>query len=161
MRDWVASFLDRLRELGWTEGHNVKIEYRWAEGRTERSAEIVAEFVRLNVNVIVTYGTAAVLVAKQATSTIPIVFAGAGDPVGNSLVASLARPGGNITGLSIQQTDSSAKRLELSRDLVPNLHRLAFIAHIGSAGAMGEMRELQAIAGKLGLQASALEIRRR
>jgi putative tryptophan/tyrosine transport system substrate-binding protein len=160
MRPWVAAFLERLHELGWAEGRNVTIEYRWAEGRTERSAEIVAEFVRLEVDVIVTYGTAAVLVAKRATSVIPIVFAAAADPVGNSLVSSLARPGGNVTGISIQQTDSSGKRLGLARELVPNLRRLAMIAHVASAGAMREMRELQALAGRLGLQASALEIRR-
>ncbi|HEV2057626.1 MAG TPA: ABC transporter substrate-binding protein [Methylomirabilota bacterium] len=160
MSRWVAAFLDRLHELGWTEGRNVTIEYRWAEGRTERSAEIVAEFVRLKVNVIVTYGTAAVLVAKQATSVIPIVFAAAADPVGNSLVSSLARPGGNVTGISLQQTDTTGKRFQLLRDLVPNLRRLAIIAHVASAGAMLEMRNLQALAGTLGLEASALEIRR-
>ena len=160
MSGWVAAFLDRLRELGWTEGRNVAIEYRWAEGRTERSAESIAEFVRLKVNVIVTYGTAAVLVAKQATSVIPIVFAGAADPVGNSLVSSLARPGGNITGISIQQADTTGKRLELLRELVPDLRRLAIISHIASAGAMSEMRKVQALAGTLGLRAVALEIQR-
>ena len=100
---WVASFVERLREFGWIEGRTVAIEYRWAEGRTERAAEIAAEFVQRNVDVIVTSGTAFVVAAKQATSVIPIVFAAAGDPVGTGLVASSARPGGNITGLSIQQ----------------------------------------------------------
>jgi putative ABC transport system substrate-binding protein len=160
MRGRVAAFLDRLHELGWTDGRNVTIEYRWAEGRTERSAEIVAEFVRLKVNIIVTYGTAAVLVAKQATSVIPIVFAGAADPLGNALVSSLARPGGNVTGISIQQTDTTGKRLELLRELVPDLRRLALIAHVASAGAMSEMRELQALVRTQGLQASARESRR-
>ena len=102
---WVAAFVQRLRELGWIEGRTVAIEYRWAEGRTERFAEIAAEFVRRKVDVIVTSGTAAIVAAKQATSVIPIVFAAAGDPVGTGLVASLARPGGNVTGLSIQLTD--------------------------------------------------------
>jgi putative ABC transport system substrate-binding protein len=142
MRGWIAAFLDRLHELGWTAGHNVTIEYRWAERRTERSAEAIAEFVRLQVTIIVTAGTAAVLVAKQATSVIPIVFAGAADPVGNALVASLARPGGNVTGLSIQQSDTTRKRLELLCELVPDLRRLAAIAHVASAGAMSEMRAL-------------------
>jgi putative ABC transport system substrate-binding protein len=109
-------FESRLRELGWIKGRNVAIEYRWAEGRAERYAEIANEFVRMRVSVIVTSGTAAVAAAKQATSVIPIVFAAVGDPVGTGLVASLARPGGNATGLSLQQTDLAAKRLELLRE---------------------------------------------
>ena len=123
--------MQRLRELGWIEGRTVAIEYRWAEGRSERSAEIAAEFVRLKVDVIVTCGTAPVLAAKQATSVIPIVFAVAGDPVGTGLVASLARPGGNVTGLSIQATDLAGKRLELLREVVPDLRRLAIMANVG------------------------------
>ena len=99
---WAAAFVQRLRELGWIEGRTVAIDYRWAEGRTERLSEIAAEFVRLNVNVIFTYGTQSVIAAKQATAVIPIVFALPGDPVGRGLVASLARPGGNVTGLSSQ-----------------------------------------------------------
>jgi len=110
---WITPFVQRLREFGWVEGRNVVIEYRWAEGRTERYAEMAAEFVRLKVNVIVTHSTPPVVAAKQATSVIPIVFTNAGDPVANGLVASLARPGGNITGLSIQGTDTAAKRLDL------------------------------------------------
>ena len=121
MSQWTASFVQRLRELGWVEGRNVAIEYRWAEGRAERAAEIAAEFVRLKVDVIVTYGTPATLAAKQATSAIPIVFAIAGDPVGTGLVASLARPGGNVTGSSTQQTDLPGKRLELLREVLPSL----------------------------------------
>ena len=115
---WVAAFVQRLRELGWIEGRTIAIEYRWAEGRSERFAEIAAEFVRLKVDVIVTAG-AAVLAAKQATSVIPIVFAVADDPVGSGLVASLARPGGNVTGLSLQSADIAGKRLELLREVVP------------------------------------------
>ena len=159
MRGWVAAFVDRLHELGWTEGQNVTIEYRYAEGRTERAAEAIAEFVRRPVTLIVTMSTAPVLVAKQATSVIPIVFAAAADPVGNGLVASLARPGGNVTGLSIQQSDTTAKRLALLRELVPDLRRVAAIAHVASAGAMSELRELHALAPTLGFQVSAREIR--
>jgi putative ABC transport system substrate-binding protein len=157
---WVAAFVQRLRELGWIEGRNVTIEVRWAEGREERYAEIAAEFVRLKVDVIVMSGTAAVIAAKQATSAIPIVFAAAGDPLGAGLVASLARPGGNITGLSIQQTDSASKRLELLREVVPNLRRLAIMANVGTPGAVLEMREVQATGGSLGLEIVTSEIRR-
>ena len=141
-------------------GSHIAIEVRWAEGRNERFAEIAAEFVRLKVDVIVTAGTAAVVAAKQATSVIPIVFAVAGDPVGTGLVASLARPGGNVTGLSIQATDLTGKRLELLREVVPGLRRLAILANIGSPVAVLEMRELQAIARTLGLEVATSEIRR-
>src|SRR5271166_6168508 len=111
--EWVAAFTQRLRELGWIENRTVAIDYRWGEGREERFADIAAEFVRLKVDVIVTSGTPAVLASKQATSVIPIIFATAGDPVGNNLVASLAQPGGNVTGLSNQNTELAGKRLEL------------------------------------------------
>jgi putative ABC transport system substrate-binding protein len=97
--EWTGAFVQDLHERGWIEGRIIKIEYRWGEGHAEQFAEIAAEFVRLKVSVIVTAGTAAVIAAKQATSAIPIVFGTAGDPVGTGLVASLARPGGNITGL--------------------------------------------------------------
>src|SRR5262249_33613250 len=127
---WVAAFVQRLRELGWIEGRTITIEYRWAEGRSERFAEIAAEFVRRKVDVIVTSATEAVVAAKQATSVIPIVIAAAGDPVGTGLVASLARPGGNVTGLSIQQTEVAAKRLELLREIVPGLRRLAILGNV-------------------------------
>ena len=157
-RNWVDAFLGRLHDLGWTEGQNVRIEHRSAEGSTERSAQIISEFVRLKVDIIFTYGTAAVLMAKHATSSIPIVFAAAADPVGNGIVASLGRPGGNVTGMSIQQTDSAGKRLELLRKFVPNLRRLAVIGYVGSAGAMRELHEVQSIARTLGVQASYLEI---
>ena len=118
---WVAAFLQRLRQLGWVEGRTIAMEYRWAEGRSDRFAEIAAEFARLKVDVIVTSGTVPTLAAKRTTSDVPIVFAVASDPVGNALVASLARPGGNVTGLSIQQTDLAAKKLTLLRDTVPDL----------------------------------------
>src|SRR5215472_16407392 len=117
MSQWVAAFVQRLRDLGWIEGRTVAIEYRWAERRSSRAAEIAAEFVRLKVDVIVTYATSPVLAAKQATSVIPIVFAAANDPVGAGLVAALARPGGNVTGLSVQQTDVAGKKLELLREV--------------------------------------------
>jgi putative ABC transport system substrate-binding protein len=160
MGDWVAVFLNRLHQLGWLENRNVTIEYRWAEGRTERYAEIAAEFVRLKVDVIVTYGTAAVQQAKQATASIPIVFAGAGDPVGAGLVASLARPGGNVTGLSLQQTDSAPKRLEFLREIVPGVGRLAIMGNVGSLGVVLDMEQARDVAKSLGLQTTTLEIRR-
>jgi putative ABC transport system substrate-binding protein len=156
---WVAALVQRLRELGWIEGRTVAIEYRWAEGRPERFAEIAAEFVQLKVNVIVTVG-GAVLAAKQATSAIPIVFAAATDPLGGGLVASLARPGGNITGLSIQAPDLAGKRLEVLRELVPGLRRLAILTNVDYPAAVQEMDEAQAAAGKLGLEIAKLEIRR-
>jgi ABC-type uncharacterized transport system substrate-binding protein len=160
MSQWVAAFVQRLRDLGWIEGRTVAIEYRWAEGRSDRAAEIAAEFVRLKVDVIVTYASSPVLAAKQATSVIPIVFAAATDPVGAGLVASLARPGGNVTGLSLQQTDVAGKRLELLREIVPGLRRLAIMANVGSPGAALEMGEVQAAARTLGFEATTVEIRR-
>jgi len=157
---WFAALVQRLRELGWIEGRTVAIEYRWAEGRTERFDEIAAEFVRRKVDVIVTSATASVVAAMQATSVIPIVFAAAGDPVGTGLVASLARPGGNVTGLSIQQPDVAAKRLELLREVVPSLRRLAILANVGGPAVVLDMREVQAAARTLGLEVITSEIRR-
>jgi putative ABC transport system substrate-binding protein len=156
---WTAAFVQRLRELGWTEGRTVAIEYRWAKGRSERYSQIAAEFARLKVDVIVTVGSA-VVAAKQATSVIPIVFAVAVDPIGTGLVASLARPGGNVTGLSIQGADLAGKRLELLREVLPGLHRLAVIANVGYSAAVVEMGEVQAAAHTLGLEVDMLEIRR-
>ena len=122
----AAAFIQRLSQLGWIEGRTVAIEYRWSEGRPERVAEFAAEFVQQKVDVIVSYG-GAVATLKQATAVIPIVFAIAGDPVGSGFVESLARPGGNVTGMSLQQTDIVSKRLELLRDVFPNLRRLAIM----------------------------------
>jgi len=150
----LAAFVQRLRELGWIDGRNVMIEVRWAEGHSERYAEIAAEFVRLKVDVIVTYATPPVLAAKQATSAIPIVFASAADPVGTGLVASLARPGENVTGLSNQQADAAAKRLELLREVIPGLSRLAILVNIGNPAAA------LTAAHVLSLQAATFEIRR-
>jgi putative tryptophan/tyrosine transport system substrate-binding protein len=156
----LAAFVQRLRELVWVEGRNVAIEIRWSEGRSERFAEIAAEFVRLKVDVILTHNTPPVLAAKQATSSIPIVFATAGDPVGTGVVASLARPGGNVTGLSLQQSDLAGKRLELLREIIPQLRRLAILANVGYPEPVLETREVQTAAGKLGFEVTLLEIQR-
>jgi putative ABC transport system substrate-binding protein len=156
---WTTAFVQRLRELGWIEGRTVAIEYRWAEGRSERFTEIAAEFVRLKVDVIVTVGGAAIA-AKQATSTIPIVFAAAADPLGTGMVASLSRPGGNVTGLSVQSSDVAGKRLEILREVFPGLHRLAIMCNAGYVASVLEMDEVQAAAHKLGLEVETLEIRR-
>jgi putative ABC transport system substrate-binding protein len=157
---WTTGFLQRLRALGWTEGRTIAVEYRWAEGRTERAAEIAAEFVRLKVDVIVTWGTASTIAAKQATSVIPIVSAAMGDPVGTGLVSSLARPGGNATGLSSQTSDLASKRLELLREVVPGLRRVAILGNVGNSVTLLEMREVEAAARTLGLDATAFEIQR-
>jgi putative tryptophan/tyrosine transport system substrate-binding protein len=156
---WTTAFVQRLRELGWIDGRTVSIEYRWAEGREERHGEIVAELVRRKVDVILTAGAAAPA-AKQATSVIPIVLAIVGDPVGTGLVASLARPGGNVTGLSYQSTDLAGKRLELLREVLPGLRGLAIMANAGYPSAVREMDEVQATARTLGLDVSRLEVRR-
>jgi putative tryptophan/tyrosine transport system substrate-binding protein len=153
---WTPVFVQRLRELGWIEGHTVAIEYRWGKGFDE----IAAEFVRLKVDVIFTNGTPPVLAAKQATSVIPIVFASATDPVANGLVASLARPGGNVTGLSSQTADLAGKRLDLLRSVVPGLRRLATFVVAGSANSALEMDEVQAAARTLSLEIAPFEIRR-
>jgi putative ABC transport system substrate-binding protein len=155
----VPVFLQRLRELGWAESSNVIIEYRWAEGRNERAAEIATEFARLGVDVIVTSGAASVLAAKRATTSIPIVFTVASDPVGTGLVESLARPGGNVTGMSYQGGDLSGKRLELAREIAPGLQRLGVIANIASPGAALERREIEATAKLVRLELATPEIR--
>jgi putative ABC transport system substrate-binding protein len=156
---WTAALLQRLRELGWIEGRTVAIEVRWADGRSDRYAEIAAEFVRLKVDVIVTSG-GSLVAAKQATSAIPIVFALASDPIGDGLVASLARPGGNVTGLSVQAPDLAGKRLELLREVVPGLRRLAILANAGYPAAVVEMDEAQTTARRLGLEVATHAIRR-
>jgi len=157
---WTTPFLQRLHELGWVEGRTVAIEYRWGEEIAERYAAMAAEFVRLKVNVIVTAGTVPVTAAKRATAEIPIVFAAAGDPIGSGLVASLARPGGNATGLSVQQPDVASKRLELLRELVPGLRRLAVLIHIDNPETALDLRAVQAAAGSLGLEIVIAEVRR-
>jgi putative tryptophan/tyrosine transport system substrate-binding protein len=157
--EWVADFVQRLRELGWIEGRTIAIEYRWAEGRNERYTEIAAEFVRLKVDVIVSSGGPAYAL-KRATSVIPIVFTVANDPVGSGLVASLARPGRNVTGLSSQQIDTTGKRLELLREVVPGLRRLAILANLGNPSNVLELGEVKAAASALGLEVVTAEIRR-
>src|ERR1700730_12264894 len=156
---WTAAFVQRLRELGWVEGRNVTIEYRSAEGRAERYSEIATEFPRLKVDVIVTVGSA-VPATMQVTTTIPIVFAIAVDPLGSGMVASLAKPGGNVTGFSIQAIELPGKRIELLRAVVPDRHRLAVIANVGYPVAVHEAAEVQAAAHKLGIEIEMLEIRR-
>jgi putative tryptophan/tyrosine transport system substrate-binding protein len=156
-KPWMAAFIARLRDLGWIVGENIAIEYRWAEGRSRRVSEIAAEFLRQDVDVIVTYGSA-VPILKQATTTIPIVFAVAFDPVRDGLVQSLAHPGGNVTGMSIQQLDLVGKRLELLRAAIPQLHRLAILADAGYAEPMLEADRVKSTAQALGLEAARLGI---
>jgi putative tryptophan/tyrosine transport system substrate-binding protein len=156
----VGAFVQRLRELGWVDGRNVAIEVRWAEGRSERYAENAAEFVRLKVDVIVTSATPPTVAAKQATAVIPIVFAAVTDPVGTGLVATLARPGGNVTGLANLISDTAGKKLEFLREVVPGLRRLAIMVNVGNPGSVMDMREAQAAARTLGLEVTSSEIRR-
>jgi putative ABC transport system substrate-binding protein len=156
----LAAFLKRLRELGWIEGRTVAIVYAWGEGSSERFAKTAADFVRLKVDVIVTSGTANVVAAKQATSVIPIVFTVAGDPIANNLVASLARPGGNVTGLSTVATDLAGKRVELLREAVPDFRRVATIGNVSNPLSVLEMSEVQAAAGRFGLGVAVFGIRR-
>jgi putative tryptophan/tyrosine transport system substrate-binding protein len=156
---WTAAFVTHLRELGWIENRNVAIEYRWSEGRTERYAEIAAEFARLKVDVILTVGSA-VPTVRQVTSVIPIFFAVAIDPVGSGLVTSLAKPGGNVTGLSLQAANLAGKRIELLREVVPQLGRLAIIFNVGNAQPILEMGETEAAARTLGIEVVPIEIRR-
>jgi putative tryptophan/tyrosine transport system substrate-binding protein len=155
---WTAAFVQRLRELGWIEGRNVAIEYRWAEGRSEHYADFAAEFVQLKVDVIVAPG-GAVRAVKQATSVIPIVFPVATDPVGSGFVESLARPGGNATGSSLQGSDLAGKRIELLREVLPNLHRLGIMANANYSAAVLEMRKAQAAANKFNIESIIFEIR--
>ena len=155
---WKTAFVQRLQELGWTEGRTVTIEYRWNEGQPERISEIAAEFIRLKVEVIVT-NAIAVATLKQATTVIPIVFAIAPDPVGGGLVASLARPGGNVTGQSVQSVDLASKRLEFFREMIPHLRRLAILFNADFSQSVAEAHDVKATAGKLGLEVAPLEIR--
>jgi putative ABC transport system substrate-binding protein len=158
-KNWVAAFVHGLAELGWIEGRTVAIEYRWAEGRIDKYREITDEFVRLKVDVIVTAGSA-VPTAKQLTSSIPIVFAIGNDPVGSGLVASLSRPGGNVTGFSIQAPDLAGKRLELLHEILPDLRVVAIMANVGYSGAVDEMGALEAVARTMGMEVIRLAIRR-
>jgi putative ABC transport system substrate-binding protein len=156
----AVAFARRLHDLGWIEGRTIAIEYRWADGRSERLAEIATEFAQLKVDIIVTAGTPAVMAAKQAAPVVPIVFAAAGDPVGAGLVTTLARPGGNVTGLSVLSVDLAGKRLDLLREAISNLGRLAIMGNVDNPIVVLELGELQAAARLLGLQVDTLEIRR-
>jgi putative ABC transport system substrate-binding protein len=152
---WTAAFVQRMAELGWVEGRTVVIDYRWAEGSGSRYAEIAAQFAELKVSVIVTVGGEA---AKQATSSIPIVAALSGDPVAQGLAASMARPGGNFTGMSLQSTDLAGKRLELLREVVPGLRQLAILEYVGFSGATLEIHEVQTAAATFGVETIRLPI---
>jgi len=156
---WTAAFVKRLSELGWIEDRTITIAYRWSEGQPERIAEIAAEFVRLNVDLIVTNDSGAQKV-KNATSLIPVVFVLGYDPVSIALVASLARPGGNITGLSTRSPDLAGKRLELLREALPEVRRLAVVANGSNPSSLLELREIEAAARTIGIEVQPLEIRR-
>ena len=158
--EWTAAFVQRLRELGWDEGRNIVIEYRWGEGRTERFAEIAAEFVQRKVTLILTHNTPPTLAAKRATSTIPIVFATAGDPVKTGIVESLARPGGNVTGLSSQTPDAAGKKLEVLRQVVPDLRQLATLADVDNPYVATDLGHINEAARTFGIEVTSFEIRR-
>jgi putative ABC transport system substrate-binding protein len=155
----VAAFVRRLGELGWAEGRNITIDLRWAEGRIERSHDTVAEFVQRKVDVIVLNGDAQVLDAKRQTTTIPIVISASADPVANGAVASLARPGGNITGLSLGMTETAGKRLEILRELVPSMRRVAIFGNLGNPTVALEHDAVQAAARTLGVEALRTDIK--
>jgi len=156
-QSWTAAFVNRLSQLGWVEGQSVAIEYRWADGMQQNFDRFSQEFTRLNADVILTSGAAGAAV-KRATSVIPVVLALANDPVGDGLVANLSRPGGNITGLSLQTPDLVGKRIELLRELLPNVHRLAVLADVGVLSSKAEMNEVQRIGSGLGLEVRRLEV---
>src|SRR5262245_60558761 len=156
---YTAAFVARLRELGWIEGRTVDIDYQWAEGRPDRYAAIAADFIQRKVDVIVTSGTAAEAV-KRATSTVPIVFAVAVEPLSSGLVTNLARPGGNLTGLSSQTGDLGGKRLDLLRAVVPNVRRLGIMGNADYSAAVQEVAEVSATARASGLDVVTLEVRR-
>jgi putative tryptophan/tyrosine transport system substrate-binding protein len=158
-KPWTEAFADRMRELDWVEGRTIAIEYRWSEGRAEPLAAIAVELLQKKADVIVTYG-GAVTTLKQVAPMIPIVFAIAVDPVGIGLVPQLSHPGGNVTGMSIQSTDLAGKRLELFREIVPAMHRLAIMFDAGYPAAVMGNRAVQDAAHSLGLEAVSEEIRR-
>jgi putative ABC transport system substrate-binding protein len=157
---WTAAFVQRMRELGWIEGRNLTIEYRWAEGHNERLAGLARELVRLKVDVIVTHNTPPPLAVKQATPVIPIVFATAGDPVGTGIVASLTRPGGNVTGLSSQTPETAGKRLEQFREIVPSLRLLAILSDMGNPYVKLDVSQIREAARSLGLEVATFDVRR-
>jgi ABC-type uncharacterized transport system substrate-binding protein len=154
-----APFRQELHDLGWVEGKSVAVEERNSQGRNERFLDLASELVRLNVNLIVTWGTPATLAAKQATRTIPIVIASAGDPVRSGLVGSLARPGGNVTGLTVLGAGLSAKRLELLKETVPNMSRVAFLWNPANPDQRVHFNDVQAGARALGVRIQSVEAR--
>ena len=156
---WTDAFVQQLRDLGWTDGRTVAIEYRWAEGRPQRFAEIAAEFVRLKVDVIVSSAVGAAAV-KQATSAIPIVFAVSVDPLGTGLIRNLRQPGENVTGLSTQSAELGPKRIELLREIIPGLRRLAIMANVAYPAAVLGLHEVETTTRALGVDVTPLEIRR-
>jgi putative ABC transport system substrate-binding protein len=156
----VDAFVRRLGELGWVDGRNITIDLRWGEGSADRVDEALSEFVRRNVDVIVINGDVQVRTAKGKTATIPIVISSAADPVGTGLVASLARPGGNVTGLSLALTDTAGKRLELLREAIPSLRRVAILGNFGNPTIALEFEAVQAAARTLGLETIRTEIRK-
>jgi putative ABC transport system substrate-binding protein len=155
----VEAFRQRLREHGYVEGKNIFIEYRYSEGKSERVPDLAAELVRLKVDIIVTIGPGPTLAAKKASGTIPIVFAGASDPVGTGIVSSLARPGGNITGLSLMVPDLDGKRLELLKEAFPKVARVAFLWNPSGARGNLALTEMEAAAKALGLKLLSLQVR--
>jgi putative ABC transport system substrate-binding protein len=154
------AFMQRLRELGWTDGQTIALEYRWAEGRSERFPPLAAELARLRPDLLVATSTAAALACKQATSVIPIVFPLAGDPLGTGLIASLSRPGANITGLSNQAADLAGKRLEILREVIPSLRHLAALANAEYPGRISEIGDIRNAAQALRIDVAAFEVRR-
>jgi putative ABC transport system substrate-binding protein len=160
MSSWIAVFVSRLGELGWIENNTFRIDYQFAEGRNERYAEIANYFVRQNEDVIVTYGTPPTKAVKAVTSTIPVVFAAAADPVAAGLVQSLAHPGGNVTGLSLEQSDIVGKKIELLRETLGSIRKLAIAGNVANAASMLEIKEAQAVAGRLGIDVVTIELRR-
>jgi putative ABC transport system substrate-binding protein len=157
---WTAAFVQRLRELGWIEGSTVAIKYRWADGNIDRLHEFAAELVRDKVDIILTAATPAAIAAKNATAVIPIVFAASGDPIGAGLVASLRKPGGNVTGLSLQMTETAGKRIELLHQVVPNLRRLALLTNMGNPSVSLEADDVQTAARRLNIEVMRLDVRR-
>jgi putative ABC transport system substrate-binding protein len=147
--EWDAAFRDQLRALGYVEGRNLRIEFRWAAGKQERVQELAEELVRLNVDAIVTRSTFVAAAAKRATSTIPIVMANASDPVGNDVIASLAHPGGNVTGMTQNSTELVGKRLQLLRELVPKSRRFAVLAWKKDAKEGLFIKEIRAAAKRM------------
>jgi putative tryptophan/tyrosine transport system substrate-binding protein len=152
-------FIDGLKELGWTEGKNIAFEPRYAENNLDRLPELAAELVRLNVDVILAFGTLAPLAAKRASATVPIVMANAGDPLGSGLVASLARPGGNVTGMSLMAPDLGGKRLELLKEILPWLSRVAVIWNAANPYSALVFEEIRGAAKTLAIELQSLEVR--